>query len=159
MVIWMKQVPRWGSANIRSHSTKCSGLRSVHLCIKHSRHNGYVQHNWNVISVSPFVAISRSEVTYFVKILFQIWPVIQRKLWHSTSYVTGLWHIHILILVHEFPKNLTWNSILPTMLPPLMHRQYKREIYIWRKAGIIHGTTAEIPLALLKKKNEKIVTN
>ena len=37
------------------------------------------------------------------------------------------------------------------MLPTLMHRQYKGEIYIRRKAGIIHGTTTEIPLALLKK--------
>jgi hypothetical protein len=41
---------------------------------------------------------------------------------------------------------------------PLMHRQYKGEIYIRRKAGIIHATTAEIPLALLQK-NEKLVSN
>jgi hypothetical protein len=43
------------------------------------------------------------------------------------------------------------------MLPPLMRRKYKREIYMRRKAGISHATTAGIPLALLK--NEKLVTN
>jgi len=35
-----------------------------------------------------------------------------------------------------------------------MHQQYKGEIYIRRKAGIIHATTAEIPLTLLKKKRK-----
>jgi hypothetical protein len=43
------------------------------------------------------------------------------------------------------------------MLPPLMRWKYKGEIYMLRKAGTIHATTAETPLALLE--NEKLVRN